>query len=104
MKDKAIAKITEEMMKSNNPAITYIEEYLTSQIEKSDEVARKVYESKKTLADVFEAIKQKAMASRGSNNYAVVPPDEALEIINKTYGITGTEEDKPVSADVSAFL
>lgn len=110
VKDKAIAKITEEMMKSKNPALPKIEEYLTFRIERSDEVAMKIYTSDKTLQDVFEEIRNRALAkSKNGEREICIDTEEALEIIHKTYGIDDsgisfTMEEKTTSADVSAFL
>ena len=59
MIDKAIAKITEEMMKTDDPAIRAIEEHLTERCTNTA-VAEKLLDPEKTLKGALDAMRAEA--------------------------------------------
>lgn len=94
--DKAIAHITEQMMKKAKdgvpqPEIQAIEEMLTN-ICTTDAIAEKLLAEGKTLQGAFDAIESAARKEKGSSNCVCIPPNRALEIMEEYYGIT--QEDK----------
>ena len=95
MIDKAIAKITDEMMKANNNFAQFIEEYLTS-ICTTDAVAAKLLDPKKSLKEFTDDVikkQEEAARKQGTGLQCVGAPDSYfLELAEQYYGIT--EEDK----------
>jgi len=90
MMDRAIEKITKEMMEANDPLVTMLEEHLTS-ICTNDKVAEKLLQEGKTLKEV--STKLWSMASkRKQGSGAHIPDAECFHIAEEYYGIT--EEDK----------
>ncbi len=113
MIDKAIAKITDEMMKINHPFAVFIEEYLTS-ICTNDRVAEKILDSQKSLKGFVDKTinEMRSIAQRGGSGAqsAGAPDEEFCRRAEEYYGIT--EEDKAVKRktvksdviDITAFL
>lgn len=88
MKDKAIAKITEEAMKIDDPMAFAIEEHLTS-LCTSDKVAELLLAEDKTLKQVYDKIWAEAR-KRKKGNCAYIPPEEVFEMVDKYYGLDQT--------------
>ena len=82
MIDKAIAKLTEEMMKTDDPAIRAIEEHLTERCT-STAVAEK-------LLDAMRAEAKK----RAVDGVGLIPPDEGFRIVEGYFGISEIRETK----------
>lgn len=94
--DKAIAHITEQMMKNAKdgvpqPEIQAIEEMLTN-ICTTDAVAEKLLEDGKSLQGAYDALYKEAKDSRNGQSVVCIPPYKAQQIIEKYYGIT--DDDK----------
>ena len=85
MIDKAVAKITEEMMKIETPLAQGIEEHLTG-ICKSDSVAEKILNPEKKLADICKSVTEEAR-KRAVRGVAYIPPDEVFRMVDEYYGI-----------------
>ena len=102
MKNKAIAKITDEMMKLDNSFAQFIEEYLTS-ICTTDAVAEKLLDPEKSLKTfVTEIIKEQRKIARGqgTGTQVVGAPDTYFyEKVEAYYDIT--EADKSSMATTS---
>jgi hypothetical protein len=90
MIDKAIARITDEMMKANDPLITMLEEHLTG-ICTTDAVAEKLLQEEKTLKGASKIIWDEAR-TRKVGNGAHISDAECCEMAEAYFGIT--EEDK----------
>lgn len=88
MKDKAIAKITEEAMKIDDPIAFAIEEYLTGKIRTNAEAALILAEDKK-LMEAYNKVWAEARKRRKAN-CAYIPPEEVYEIIDEYYGLNNT--------------
>lgn len=91
MKEKAKAKITEEAMAINHPFGFFIEEYLTGRIDKSEEVAKIIFESDKTLDDFCKKAAEEARKEAkklGTGAQCAGKPDkEYFADAEKYYGI-----------------
>lgn len=85
MINKAIARITEEMMKLNDPVAQGIEEYLTG-ICTSVSVAEKLLDPGKTLNGAYSKVWDEAKR-RKKGNCAYIPPEEVYAIVREYYGI-----------------
>lgn len=85
MIDKAIAKITDEMMKIDTPLAQGIEEHLT-EICKNETVAQKLLDPEKKLADICRTVTDEA-EKRAKNGVAYIPPDEVFQMVDEYYGI-----------------
>ncbi len=90
MINQAIAKITDEMMKKNDPLITMIEEHLTN-ICTNEAVASKLLIGGKNLDGCSKKIWQEA-GKRKKGNGAHIPDSECFEMAEKYFEIT--EKDK----------
>lgn len=88
MIDKAIAKITDEMMKIETPLAQGIEEHLTG-ICKSEAVAEKILDPEKKLADICKSVTEEAR-KRAVGGVAYIPPDEVFQMVAEYYGIGTT--------------
>lgn len=85
MKDKAIAKITDEAMKINDPMAFAIEEHLTKKCT-TNAVAEKLLAEDKSLRQAYDMIWAEAR-KRKKGNCAYIPPEEVYEMVDKYYGI-----------------
>lgn len=90
MIDQAIAHITEQMMKLNQPLVQMIEEHLTT-ICTTNAVAEKLLNKEKTLKELSDQIWKEA-EKRKKGNGAFIPDKEISEIAENYFGIT--EQDK----------
>ena len=95
MKDKAIAKITDEAMKINDPVAFAIEEYLTDRCQ-TDSIARKILQEDKKLKDIYD-IMWKEATKRKKRRCAFIPPSEGFAMIDEYYGF-----DQPVTSPKTA--
>lgn len=85
MKDKAIAKITDEAMKIDDPMAFAIEEHLT-QLCTSNAVAEKLLAEDKSLKAAYDMIWKEA-SKRKKGRVAFIPPEEVYGMVDKYYGL-----------------
>lgn len=90
MIDKAIARVTEQMMKIDTPHAVAVEEHLTS-ICTTEAVALKLLDDKKSLQGFLDELLKEAR-KRAKGNVAYIAPDEVYQMAEDYYGIT--EADK----------
>jgi len=90
MLDRAIEKLTKEMMEVDDPLITMLEEHLTS-ICTTTRVAEKILAEGKTLKEVRDKLWEMAK-ERKKGNGAHIPDAECYHVAEEYFGIT--EEDK----------
>lgn len=108
MIDKAIAKITEEMMKIDTPHAVAVEEHLT-EICTTEAVAVKLLDESKSLQGFLGKLLEEAR-KRKKGNVAYIAPDEVWQMVEKYYGITEEDKSPMVAApaediiDISDFL
>lgn len=100
MKDKAIAKITQEC--EENDYLIPLEEYLTS-ICTTEKIAEKILNPDKTLKGAFEEMK-KIARGRQKNGVAYIPPEEGFGIIKKYFGIELEEKHNKEIIDILDFI
>ena len=100
--DKAIAKITDEMMAINTRNAIAIEEYLTNKC-KSDEIANRILAKEKTLSGCIEHCKGKAKP-QAKNNCAMITAEEVYEWVDEYYGIAGIEAANTEVIDIMSLL
>lgn len=100
MINKAIAKITDEMMKIDNPHAVAVEEHLT-EICKTEAVAEKLLNESKSLKGFLDLLWEEAK-KRKKGNVAYIAPDEVWQMAEEYYGIT--EEDRnTVATDIQDY-
>lgn len=87
MIDKAIKKITEEMMKKNDPLAQLIEEHLTEKCT-TEGIAAKLLDPEKKLEEIHKKIWDEARKRRMGNG-AFIPDQEIYDMIDEYYGIAG---------------
>lgn len=98
--DKAVAKITEEMMSLGVPIAQAIEEYLTGKCT-TDAVAEKLLVEEKSLSGAVKMIWDEARKRR-KGNCAYIPPEEVYEMVDTYYGINETEATEVI--DIMSLL
>ena len=87
MIDKAIAKLTQEMMEANDPVIQMIEEHLT-EVCTTDEIAEKILAEGKTLKGALEEIENAARERRKGHKSCICVSDaEGFRITDKYFDI-----------------
>ena len=86
MIDKAIAKITEEMMAIGDPFAQFIEEHLTQKCS-NDIVAAKLLSEGKSLKFIHDQIVSDARKI-AKNGQTHIPDEELYQRIDEYYGIT----------------
>ena len=86
MKDKAIAKITQEAMKIDDPMAFAIEEYLTKMCT-TNAVAEKLLAKDKSLKAIYNKIWAEAKKRR-KGSCAFIPPEEVYNMVDEYYGLT----------------
>ena len=89
MIDKAIAKITDEMMKIETPLSRFVEEHLT-EICKNEIVAEKLLAEDKSLNAICKQIESEARKVKVGNQ-AQIPDAEVLKMARDYYGITDAD-------------
>ena len=85
MINKAIAKITDEAMKINDPVAFAIEEHLTKKCT-TNAVAVLLLAEDKSLKAAYDKVWAEAR-KRKKGNCAYIPPEEVYEMVEKYYGI-----------------
>ena len=90
MIDKAIAKITGEMMKIDTPLAIGIEEHLT-EVCKSENVAEKLLDEGKSLKACCDKVTAEAK-KRAKKGVAYIPPQEVFAMVDEYYGISNVHE------------
>lgn len=90
MIDKAIAKITGEMMKIDTPLAIGIEEHLT-EVCKSENVAEKLLDEGKSLKACCDKVTAEAR-KRAKNNVYAFPSEEVYAMVDEYYGISNAPE------------
>lgn len=95
MIDKAIAKITDEAMKINDPMAFAIEEHLTS-LCTTDKAAALLLAENKSLDKIYDMIWKEA-AKRKKGRVAFIPPEEVYAMIDEYYEISssGSQTQRP---------
>lgn len=101
MIDKAIAKITDEMMKSDNPAIRHIEEHLTA-LCTNETVAGKILAESKTLKGAYNAMKEEARRLAGGSGEICISDEEGFRIVDEYFGISAAAA--PAKIDIMDLL
>ena len=86
MIDKAIAKITNESMKMDDPLAQMIEEHLT-EVCTTQSVAEKLMDPGKNLHGIHKQIWDEAR-KRKKNNGAFIPDQEIYDMVDAYYGIS----------------
>lgn len=105
--DKAIAHITNQMMKDKREVIRVIEEHLTG-VCKTKAVAEKILVEGKTLDGAYRRIEDEARKQRKSN-CVCIDPWTGFALVEEYYGITGDDKKekpikKPNSIDIMDFI
>lgn len=100
MIDKAIAKITEEMMKLDNPLAIGIEEHLT-EICKNDYVAEKLLNPAKSLKGACEHITEQAR-KQAKGGRACISDDDAFRMADEYFEIE--EKKKAEKIDIMDLI
>lgn len=90
MVNEAIAHITDQAMKENNPHITKIEEYLTAKCT-GNAVAEKLLNKEKSLRELYDDIYEKARKS-AVKGAAVMTSEEVFEMVDEYYGLNAADE------------
>lgn len=90
MIDKAIEKLTKEMMKLNNPFAQAIEEHLT-EICTSDAVAEKILQEGKSLKGACDSIREVAKKN-AVGGVGAVSDEDAYRMAEEYYGISRAEK------------
>lgn len=90
MINKAIAKITDEMMKIDTPLAIGIEEHLT-EICKSEKVAAKLLDKGKSLKTCCDQVTAEAK-KRAKNGVYAFPSEEVYAMVDEYYGISNVHE------------
>lgn len=85
MINEAIRKITDEMMKLDDPVAQGIEEYLTG-ICTTESVASRILDPSKKLEEIHKKVWDEAR-KRKKGNCAYIPPQEVYEMVRSYYGI-----------------
>lgn len=93
--DRAIAKITDEMMKLEDSIAQGVEEHLTD-ICTNDIIAGKILSKEKTVEGACEALWE-AARKRKKGNSAYIAPEEAFAIIEEYFGINEDDKEPPVT-------
>lgn len=100
--NKAIAKITDEMMAINTRNAIAIEEYLTNKC-KSDEIANRILAEGKTLNGCIEHCKKKARP-QSKKGCAMITAEEVYEWVDEYYGVAGIEAANTEVIDIMSLL
>ena len=100
--DRAIAKITDEMMKLEDPIAQGVEEQLTD-ICTNDIIAGKTLSEEKTVEGACEALWE-AARKRKKGNSAYIAPEEDFAIIEEYFGINEDDKEPPVTENETVDL
>lgn len=86
LKDKAIARITEEMMKIDDPLAVMIEENLTAACT-NDFVANRLLNPDKSLKEIFDLICDEAQKRAKGKKRLYWPDEDIITTAKEYYGI-----------------
>lgn len=86
MINKAIAKITDEMMKIDTPLAIGIEEHLTEAC-RNENIAAKLLDDSKSLKACCDKVTAEAR-KRAKNGVYAFPSDEVYVMVDEYYGIS----------------
>lgn len=98
--NKAIAKITDEMMKLEDPIAQGVEEHLT-EICTTDAIAEKLLAPEKSLKGATDMLWAEAK-KRKKGNSAYIPPAEAYAMVDEYYGINEAAQTEVI--DIMSLL
>lgn len=101
MIDKAIARVTDEMMKIDTPLAQGIEEHLTKTC-KNGTIAEKILNPEKNLQEICKRVTAEAK-KRAKGGVAYIPPEEVFQMIDDYYGI-GSQPSAKEHIDVLELL
>ena len=94
----AMDKIRDEMAgKEKNPGIQFLGGWLTGKLTQHPEIAASILDKQKTIEGALGEIRKYAEEHR-TGNFAFVPPETALDIVGKYYGIETAEEEPQAPA------
>lgn len=105
IKDKVIEKVTQEMMKLDNPLAQMIEEHLTEKCS-NEVVAAKLLsglEAGKTLKEISDQIWKKASEQK-KGNCAFIPDAEVLEMVDEYFDIAEQKAAPQEKVDIMDLL
>ena len=86
--ENAVDRLRDEMAKKHDhPGVAVIGEYLTGRLNADHGLADKICADGKTIEGAFDAIRDYASKHRSGKAWAYVPPEKALEIACKYYGV-----------------
>ena len=83
---KAIEKLNAEIIKSNDPCIQVIGEFLLQHVESNNSNAEKIIQEGKTIEKSFEEMRKVAVTKKVGNR-AVLTDQEGFTIVLKYFGI-----------------
>ena len=90
--DQAMDAVRDEMAASHeNPAIRLLGEMLTERLQREPEIAGKVLARRDGLGAVYKDMQAKAR-TRARSGCAVISDEEAMEIMEKVYGLEKAAE------------
>ena len=93
MLGKAIEKLKAEIVKSNDPCIQVIGEFLLQHIESNNSNAEKIMQEGKTIEKSFEEMRNAAVKKKVGNR-AVLTDQEGFTIVLKYFGIESSITNK----------
>ena len=102
MIDRAIKKLTEEMMKIDDPLAQMVEEHLTKECT-SASVAEKLLAPGKSLKELHKQIWDEAR-KRKKGNGAHIPDEEIYQMADDYYGIGKASQSRPDTINVLDLL
>ena len=102
MINRAIKKITDEMMKIDDPLAQMVEEHLTEKCT-NVVVAEKLLEPGKSLKQLHQQIWDEAR-KRKKGNGAYIPDEEIYQMADDYYGIGKANQSRPDTINVLDLL
>ena len=94
MLGKAIEKLKAEIVKSNDPCIQVIGEFLLQHVEDNNSNAEKIMQEGKTIEKSFEEMRNAAVKKKVGNR-AVLTDQEGFAIVLKYFGIESSITNTP---------
>jgi hypothetical protein len=94
MLGKAIEKLKAEIVKSNDPCIQVIGEFLLQHVENNNSNAEKIMQEGKTIEKSFEEMRNAAVKKKVGNR-AVLTDQEGFAIVLKYFGIESSITNTP---------
>ena len=102
MIDRAIEKLTKEMMEAEDPFTQAIEEYLTG-ICTTVSVAEKILQPDKTLKEACGKVREKARRE-AKGRVGAVSDQEAYRIVEEYFGINQKQPEKNKPLNILDFI